>query len=311
MTPDVAFRLANQQVLAGDLEQAVATLDGIDGGQADRVRALRLAACVARLRGDLPGAVDRGRRCVAIQPAAGAGVVRLQAMLELAGWLLELEEPAEAVDVLGLALRQIPDDDRAQRAAVQRRRAAALVARGDGYAAARALADAQALAGDGPLAIPIAVDTASLGYALGDDVGEQLEKDARSRIERSPDPGALTQLAFLDAARQLEARQAAGALEALRRARVLALEAVLPVEYLAAAVGIAQVADSIGDRATAYASLATGWATVGDLLGPDVAEASFAPQLRSLRARWGDDRFAAVRAAYEAERAARHTAIGG
>jgi hypothetical protein len=118
-------------------------------------------------------------------------------------------------------------------------------------------------------------------------------------VESLEDPGALTRLALLDAARALDGGSPDEALDALRRARTLALDAVLPVEYLAAAAGIAQVSEALGDRSGAYASLATGWATVADLLGADVAQATFAPQLRDLKNRWGDAEFAAVRSRYE------------
>jgi hypothetical protein len=64
----------------------------------------------------------------------------------------------------------------------------------------------------------------------------------------------------------------------------------------------ARIRDQLGDRVGAYRDLARGWATVGDLLGADVAKATFEPALLELRRRWGSEAFAAAKASYETAR---------
>jgi hypothetical protein len=80
------------------------------------------------------------------------------------------------------------------------------------------------------------------------------------------------------------------------------LAANAPTSYIGAAHTIAQLADAAGDRKAAYAALATGWATLGDLLGGDVARMSFTPKLGELRKRWGAAAFGDVKRSYEARR---------
>jgi hypothetical protein len=65
---------------------------------------------------------------------------------------------------------------------------------------------------------------------------------------------------------------------------------------------IAELAEAAGNRQEAYAALATGWATLGDLLGSDAARLSFEPKLRDARARWGPMAFDEIKKAYEALR---------
>ena len=89
------------------------------------------------------------------------------------------------------------------------------------------------------------------------------------------------------------------ALAAARSAREHALQAVAPAQYASTALAIAQLSEVIGDRLGSYAALATGWATLGDLLGQELASATFEPKLRELRDRWGADSFDAVKATYE------------
>lgn len=48
--------------------------------------------------------------------------------------------------------------------------------------------------------------------------------------------------------------------------------------------------------------LATGWATVGDLVGADAAREVIAPRVQAQRERWGSEVFAAVKAAHDEQR---------
>jgi hypothetical protein len=104
------------------------------------------------------------------------------------------------------------------------------------------------------------------------------------------------------------ARQAGAlaiAVERFDQARQGALDARDPVSYLAAAIEAADSAEASGDRARAYATLATGWATLGDLLGRDATRAAFEPRLRACLERWGPDEFKRVKGEYEETQRAR------
>ena len=87
-------------------------------------------------------------------------------------------------------------------------------------------------------------------------------------------------------------------------ARALALAARAPDTYIGAAVALARLAEQAGDDTAAYGTLVTGWATVSDLLGAELARAAFEPLMREQRLRWGAERFDSARAEHEARRRA-------
>ena len=97
--------------------------------------------------------------------------------------------------------------------------------------------------------------------------------------EAAHDHDAIADLLLLHAAPPVEQGQIN---EAAMAAREAALQAVAPMLYVSAALTIAQRAEARGDRVDAYEALARGWATLGDLLGPDTARATFVPQLERL-----------------------------
>jgi hypothetical protein len=109
-------------------------------------------------------------------------------------------------------------------------------------------------------------------------------------------------VALVDAARALHTRDLPAALAAVRRGRQYALDTVAPVRYVAAAVAESALAALAGDDAAAYGSLATGYATLADLVGKPLGAQTFEPALRDLRTRWGAERFAAAKATYEQRR---------
>ncbi|HYN97977.1 MAG TPA: hypothetical protein VES42_29390, partial [Pilimelia sp.] len=109
-------------------------------------------------------------------------------------------------------------------------------------------------------------------------------------------------LEFLAAARALDGGDGAGALRHMRAARRHALDGTAPLAYVAASVAESALAEVLGDDRAAYGSLATAYATLGDLVGRPLSAATFEGPLRELRDRWGADRFAAAKAAYEATR---------
>ncbi|WP_139559737.1 hypothetical protein [Methylotetracoccus oryzae] len=94
-----------------------------------------------------------------------------------------------------------------------------------------------------------------------------------------------------------------------QRARDAALTAIAPVTYFGATVALARAAETQGDRATCYRTLATAWVTLADLLGEPVAQTWVEPVLQAYRLAWGPAAFDAVRAEHDrVRRAARRGA---
>jgi tetratricopeptide (TPR) repeat protein len=294
-------RLVNGEVSeAGDLLDQVAAIWREQGNTFEEARALRLAASLARHEGRLDDAAMRATLAVTIAPegkpqaAAEAEQARVAAAegnlaLAVAAWERAVAE-AEAdelplyLDELGQALAQ---NGRAADAAGAFRRERDVLAAADQPArAARALlsgATALQTAGSRPLA-------------------EELSAEAEQAATEAGDHDALAQLALLASARALEARELGEARREAERARSESLAARSPLTYVGAAVALAGMAEAAGDRLEAYASLAKGWATLSDLLGSDQARGAFEPALLDLKARWGDEPFASVKAEYEESR---------
>lgn len=86
------------------------------------------------------------------------------------------------------------------------------------------------------------------------------------------------------------------------QARQGALDVREPISYRTAAVEASHAAESLGDFETAYARLATGWASLSDILGRDIAAQMMRPELEGLRERIGTGNFAAVKQEYEKKR---------
>ena len=70
---------------------------------------------------------------------------------------------------------------------------------------------------------------------------------------------------------------------------------------------MSDIANLQNERVTAYEALAVGWVTLGDLLGKEVAQATFAPRLRVLLEKWGKEEFIQVKKQYEERRRASMT----
>lgn len=96
----------------------------------------------------------------------------------------------------------------------------------------------------------------------------------------------------------------AEAVNLAQMARSKALDAVAPLSYYGAAVVLAEAFEGSGRHADAYAALATAWATLGDLLGNDVAESWVAPIIEAYRLKWGGEGFAAAKAEHDSRRRA-------
>lgn len=304
---DALFLQANELVLAEDTGSALALLDDIaaragrNGCGVDQARALRLGAMVARLYGDIAGAITRGVACGSIDSADP--VTKQNATVELAAMQLAAGDAKSSRASLQRATQMVPPSDIARRVELQRQLSAISTALGRPAEALRALNEARKILPDYDVtAAKIALEVATLAHAAGDPSTRSLVDKARLSATRSGDHGCQAGVALLEATLSLDAHRPEEALDALRKARRLARLGTAPIEYVAACLGIARVADRIGDRPTAYESLAVGWATLSDLMGPVVAEETFSPELRHLREHWGATTFAVIRADYEARR---------
>jgi hypothetical protein len=135
-------------------------------------------------------------------------------------------------------------------------------------------------------------------------VDQQAAKDAvaAARTKVGGDHVGLSQLAMLDVALCLDEGDVDRALRSAQTAQAEALAGGAPVEYLAASVAIAELADRTSDRARAYQVMAVALVTLGDVVGIDVARRMAEPELLELRRRWGADPFAAIQAEYEQSR---------
>ena len=227
-------------------------------------RALRLAAALNRVLGDVGDAVAAATR--AVELCADDQHAGRAALDELGESLLRAGQPGAAADAFGRAARLSGGYE----PLLLRKQAYALTAGQDGplWAAAQA-------------AVEAAADVAA-------DAGQA--------------PALRADLSFLAAVRALDAGDGGTALKHVRAARRHALDGVAPLAYLAACVAESALSEALGDDEVAYGSLATGYATLGDLVGRELSADTFGGLLSDLRARWGAERFAAAKAAYEGAR---------
>jgi hypothetical protein len=300
---DAQWRRIAELAAAGDL---VAARDGLTrlgeqaraaGDRGDASGALRLAATLSRTVGEPTEAVRLAEEATAL--AGDDPRWALPAHRELAESRLAAGDPAGAAAALSAAAELAGGRDLA---GLKRAEAYAWGLASEPGRASAAL-DA-AGAGDPTTAAEVLADRALLATAGGDPAAEAIHAAAVAAARTTGAPGLLAGLELAAASRAIDAGDLTTALSRLRAARVQAREAVAPLAYVAAAVAESAVAERLGDDEAAYAPLATGYATLGDLLGRQVSAATFTPHLVGLRDRLGADRFAAAKSAYEARRRA-------
>jgi tetratricopeptide (TPR) repeat protein len=275
------------------------------GRVGDEARTLTLLATTRRLAGDLTGAAEAATR--ACRLARDEHPVVDLALTEAAEIALAAGDAAAAARMLsevldgGAAAPPSPPRWR-----LLRTRALAHIAAQDAAAADRDLADAAAAltsAGDRATAATVLVERVTAMHSLGDRARFRTALgEARRRIDDRRDPVAAGELDLAEGAEAVASGRLADAERLARRARDRALAGTAPLLYIGASVAIAELADLAGNRVEAYGALATGWATVGDLMGRDRAAAVFRPRMQALAASWGAEGFASVRRAYEAGR---------
>lgn len=309
---------ANRSVRDGDwrgaarlLAQEAAVADH-EGRGGDAARARQMAASLLRFAGDTAGALASAQ-ALAATPTADPRRTAFAAAAEQAEALAAAGEHASAVAAYRDALEhagglRLPPT---WRAAVLRRlgeaqaHAGSLAAARASYAQARAL---QAQAGDAAGAARTDVECAEALTGAG---AWPEAAVAVAAVQGAQQDDALApRVALLRARLALHHGDVAAALGAAQEARDLALGVVEPVAYFAAAALLAQLHNAAGDRLAAYRSLATAWATLGDLLGREVAASWVRPLLLAYAVQWGEAGFAQVKAAHDAGRRAARGSTG-
>ncbi|GIJ55330.1 hypothetical protein Vau01_028460 [Virgisporangium aurantiacum] len=252
----------------------------------------------------------------------GAAEVATAAYAELAESLVALGRAADAAAAYGKAAGHAASP--ATATALRRMQALALTSAGLGGEAAAILRDLAAEADDSTETASLLIQAAATSgsptapatsgensvAAVGGTASPQifdaarLLRDARDAVDAA---GAAardlrTDLAFVAASAALDDRDLPRALAEIRAARRHALDGVAVLQYIAAAVAESAVAELVGDDQSAYGSLATGYATLGDVVGKSLSAATFEGPLVRLRERWGAPRFARAKRAYEEKR---------
>lgn len=304
---DTLLRHADSLLHAGRWADASAAIDEATGLQQARgdtreeARCLRLAATLQRLQGHLD--VAKTRAHTALQLAAGPIDVDVRAAhAELGEIALAQADPKTALEAFDLALMGSINPP----AAWSRGRAKAQVSMGRFAAAAEDLeAAARTLQAGGHTshALRAAVEAATAWQqARRFDRAQLLVGAARPRALATGDAEALAGLGLLSATHALEQRDGPAARRFASQAREHALASRSATPYIGAAIALSRIDELAGDLPNAYAALATGWATAGDLIGADLARSAFEPPLRGLQERCGVPAFSQARSAYERTR---------
>lgn len=300
-----------------DLDQA-ARLHRAAGRSLDHAKCLHLAATASRLCGDLHGARDRAELSKTLAPTDSPMAV--SALTELGETWAALGDPrtaaayCEQAAETGARAGLLPT----AQAQLLRRAGSNWVQAGVASRAAliplRAAAELLTGAGDIAGAVRARIEEASAWASVADPThadfrpvyraqAEQALEQASLQAEGIHDQAALADLAMLRSTLALYDRDLESALSSAQRAQGLALQAVQPLSYTTSTLAISKLSDEKGDRLQAYRALAVGWATLGDLMGEEVGQSTFAPKLQELVRAWGEDEFVRVRDAYAASRA--------
>lgn len=294
---DAGFHRVADLTAAGDPAAARAVLRRLasEAGPDVAGRALRLSATLDRVLGDPDSAVSAAAR--AVELAGSDDDLAAAAYAELGESLMAAGRPSDAAAAYATAA----DRATTSRNALRRMQAFALAAAGQPADSTAILRDLAQDAGDPQLRASLLVQAA--GNLPGGKEAAQLWREAHDAVDAA---GVLrADLAFVAAATALDAGDLHAALAGIRAARRHALAEVAVLQYLAAAIAESAVAELLGDDKAAYASLATGYATLGDVVGKALSGSTFDGPLRALRGRWGAGRFARAKRAYDDERRAR------
>jgi tetratricopeptide (TPR) repeat protein len=303
---------ANVLVESGQLAPAQADLDEAVllhrqlGQPIDEARCLIFAATLARLQRDFTGATCRAEGALAL--AAVETPLAVSATAELGEIAFAQQQFEQAAHYYGKALAhsQIAGLLPSMQAELLRQQARAWVGCDRTPAALQALTQAHLLVQQTHpnLAIRILIEQATaLQQAQQFSEAEPVIQTVEAQVQALQDPMTLADVYLLKTTQALHDRQIATARELAHLARECALQAVAPVQYISSVLALSELANAQSDWLEAYAALATGWVTLADLMGQDVARETFRPQLLYLKKTWGNEKFAQVKALYETSRA--------
>ena len=304
---DALLRQADALVRAGRLAEAddavieASQLHRARQAGPDEARCLCLSAGLQRLQGHFDAAERRATAALALTSQAGTQAAEIHA--ERGQIALARGDADAAVHAFSAAI-----DCGGAAPACWRGRAKAHAIAGRFAQAATDLDDAEHHhrgAGDMAGAVRAAIEAATAWQQMRCfDRAEQIVERVRPDALTSNDHEALAGLALLSTTHALETGDVAAARRHALAARQYALDSCAAAAYIGAAVALSRLDERAGDRPGAYAALATGWATLADLIGPALARSTFEPLLRDLRTRWGASAFDAARQSHEAGRKA-------
>ena len=307
MMSDQALELkksAQPLLASGDLTEGAsllleaAKLHRSEGSTYDEARCLQMAATALRSA----GSVAESRELAAQAAALSVEDPRLEVSIlaEQAEGAIAQGEFESALPLLSNALALAQEADLSSEAmnALLRRRARVYVELGDLNGFTLDYDNAYDLLSPDKAGF---VRTEQAGILLEQGLEDEAEA-VLSSIPESSDPHLRAEKLLVGAkiARINERfREAAAKADEARR---LALEAVAPLSYFTASVELAESQGALGQFEEAYGALARAWATMGDLLGKDIAKSWVEPVLLAFKFAWGDQTFAAAKQAYEAGR---------
>lgn len=305
---------ADRCVRTGQLDEAVlhiaqaAQIYADAGLTAEEARCRALAAAAARMAGN-PDAPREPAGVLLPGPVGADEGGDLQATAEIAESLLAAEQLEEAIEKYSAALELLHGSgvhESAIEAVLLRKRG---LARAQADQVESAIHDLQAAACEFVVADQprehraVLVEAATLATERSTaERGQLLRERARRTADQAQDSDALVDLDLLEAALAIDRRDLDAALDLTVQARQRALDASVPLKYLAAAVALSDLHDLRGEREDAYEALTTGWETLEDLVGGDAARVVVQPRLQRLVQRWGAPQFRAVQTGYEQRR---------
>lgn len=302
-----ALNVMDWRAAAQALEQA-AQLAREAGDDLRTTQCLQMASALHRARGETAQALEtaaRARKAAADDPRAlfAASAERAEASIAADDFVAAVNDYVEA---LRLARQlQLPP---AAMATVMRRLAEARAGAeqfGEAWSGYDEAAQLMVDNDDSLSAAWIDVEHAKQAIACGQH-GQARRVVERARFEalEVAEPHLRAERRLLLAQLALADRDGVAAIAQAQAARSAALEGVAPLSYFAAAVTLAQALAERNQKVSAYQVLATAWATLGDLLGRDVAQSWVLPVIEAYRLHWGASVFAEVKATHDQQRRA-------
>ena len=274
-----------------DLGEA-AKLHEASGRHLDASHCACQAATVARLGGDLDGAIELAERAAAL--AGDDAAYRCYALVEHAEVLLLARDPRGAAKWLTEARAVAEDTEADLRIGIAMKHAEALLMVGELDSAEAVWKTVAQEAKDTEALAEVLIRRATLLCEAVPGIAPGAVLRAKGVAIEAGQARQLADVALLEATLAISADELDVAIAAAKKARALALECEGAMVYASAAAIIARLCERKGDRQGAYDSLALGIETLAKLLDDELARATFEPLLSELRDRWGETEFAAV-----------------